>query len=90
MFAPGRGNWGAIELAARVGALDVEDEAFPTFADTKKSIRGMDTQGVALNWYLTDNVKASLDYEHTEFTGGAAQGDRPDEDVVLAQWQLVF
>ena len=89
-FAPGRGHWGAIEWAARIGALDVEDGAFPTFADTKKSIRGMDTQGVALNWYLTDNVKASLDYEHTEFTGGSAQGDRPDEDVVLAQWQLVF
>ena len=75
---------------ARVQELTVDDAAFPKYADIKKSAKSADGWGVGLNWYLSRNVKASLDYETTSFEGGAAKGDRPDEQVVFTRVQYAF
>lgn len=32
-----KGTWGAFELAARVNALDIDNDAFPTYADPNRS-----------------------------------------------------
>jgi phosphate-selective porin OprO/OprP len=90
-FDPGRGQWGAFELAARAHGLTVGDEAFARgFADIKKSARKATAWGVDLNWYLNRNVKYVLNFEQTRFDGGGADGDRETENVVFFRAQLAF
>jgi phosphate-selective porin OprO/OprP len=90
-FDPAKGEWGAIEIAARVSQLDVDDAAFTgKYADPKKSASSADNWGLALNWYLSKNTKFAVDYEQTKFDGGAADGDRPDENLVLARVQVAY
>ncbi len=90
IFSLSDGTWGAFELVARVHSLDVDDSAFAggaeSFADPDTSVREANAHGVGLNWYLNENIKWMLDYEHTSFEGGALDGDRRDEDA----WQLRF
>jgi phosphate-selective porin OprO and OprP len=81
------GGWGAFELALRITELDVDDDAFPVFADPAAAIDSANTYGIGLNWYLTASVKAVVDYYQTDFDGGAATGDRDDETYVLARLQ---
>ena len=80
-FSPSEGTWGAFEIKARVQQLNVDDNAFgggsDSFADPAVSASQADSYGVGLNWYLSENVKWLLDYEHTTFEGGAVDGDRP-------------
>lgn len=85
------GGWGALELAARVSQLDVDDAAFPVFADPSKSAKEALSFGVGLNWHLNRNLKLSLDYEHTDFQ--AATGNpfaTHAEDLVLTRVQFGF
>jgi len=93
-FAPSEGTWGAFEVVARVQSLSVGDEAFAggadSFADPLASARQADSWGIGFNWYLNENVKWLLDYEHTSFDGGAADGDRPDEDAYQLRLALGF
>jgi phosphate-selective porin OprO/OprP len=85
---------GAFELKARVQSLSVGDEAFAggenSFADPLASASQADSWGVGLNWYLNENVKWLLDYEHTTFEGGAADGDRADEDAIQLRLAVAF
>jgi phosphate-selective porin OprO/OprP len=90
-FDPSAGQWGAIELALRLGELDIDDAAFDgKYADPKKSASSEELWGLALNWYLTKNAKFAVDYEQTKFDGGAADGDRPDEKLILARVQVSY
>lgn len=85
---PGKG---AVELAARYSRLDVDDKAFPVFADPAKAASRADEWAVGVNWYLTRNVRITLDYDHTSFKGGATGGaDRETEKVVLSRFQVSF
>ena len=93
-FSPSDGTWGAFEVVARVQALEVDDNAFSggadSFADPLVSARQADSWGIGLNWYLNENVKWLLDYEHTTFEGGAGTGDRLDEDAIQLRLALGF
>ena len=89
-FEPSQGQWGAVELVGRFSALASDDNAFPTYADPTKAVASVETVGAGVNWYLTENIRASLDYEQSSFEGGAAAGDRPDEQVLFARWQVAF
>jgi phosphate-selective porin OprO/OprP len=89
-YASGAPGWGAFEVALRHGVLDVDDAAFPAYADPAVSVSEATTTGVALHWHLDANVRASLDYEATGFEGGAAAGDRRDEKVLFARLQVAF
>ncbi len=87
----GEGGLGAFEVAARYGELHVDEKAFSLgFSDPALSARSEKSFGVGLNWYLNDNVKAVLDWEHTVFDGGAPIGNRHDEDVFLTRVQLAL
>jgi phosphate-selective porin OprO/OprP len=81
-------------LVGRYGQLHIDSDAFPTFADPTKSIQEAREWGVGINWYLNKNVKAVLDYEQTDFDGGAANGslvaNRPTEKVIFTRLQLAF
>ena len=89
-FDASQHHWGALELAARYNVLDVDDKAFPLFANPASAASRATAWAVGLNWYLTRGVRFLLDYEQTRFKGGAATGDRPDEKVVLDRIQISF
>jgi len=89
-FDLAQGTWGAFEVAARYGALHVDKDAFPFFADPTKSARVAQAWGVGFNWYLNRNVKFQLNYEQTDFTGGGVKGERPKERVILSRFQIAF
>lgn len=91
-FDPRNGQWGAWELAARYGALRIDDDAFPVFANPLTSASDAQNAGAALNWYLNDHIRITFDYEHTSFDGGAAiaGSDRNDEDVISSRLWFKF
>ena len=90
-FAPDGGSWGAWELVARYGRLDVDDAAFPLFADPAVSARRAEAWVAGVNWYLNSNLKLVLNYLHTGFEGGAGGGaDREDEKAVFTRLQVAF
>jgi len=92
-FKPSAGDWGAFELVARTGELNVDKKAFPLFASATTSARNAVEMTVGANWYLNHSVKVNLDYAYTTFDGGntAAQGgDRQNEQALLARTQVRF
>jgi len=90
-FAIGESGWGAFELVGRYGRLDIDDAAFPLFADPESAARSASSWGLGLNWYLTANLKLMTNYTHTVFDGGDADGgDRPDETTLFTRAQLSF
>ena len=90
VFDPASKGWGALELKARAGRQEIDDKAFPIFADPTKSASSAKEWGVGLNWILNRAVKVQLDYENTTFERGAVSGDRPDEKVLLSRFQVSF
>lgn len=89
-FDPASGQWGALELGARVGTLSLDRDAFPLLADSTKSAQRVRAWGVALNWYLARGVRVQTNYERSRFTGGAATGDRAPENAFLTRFQVAF
>jgi len=90
-----KGTWGAFELVGRYQELRVSDDAFAggadSFADPAVAARKASGYTLGLNWYLNQNVKWVLDYEHTTFDGGAAGGkNRPTEQALLTRVALGF
>jgi phosphate-selective porin OprO/OprP len=88
---PGRGAW---ELVARVHELSIDDAAFAggaaSFANPLTAARKARALGVGINWYLTQSTKWMLNFERTEFDGGAATGDRPNEEALLTRFAVQF
>jgi phosphate-selective porin OprO and OprP len=76
------------------------------YADLTKSAKSAHSWTAGVNWYLNQNAKIQLNYEHTKFDGGALQKglpiatnnnasgsivrDREDEDAFLARFQVAF
>lgn len=90
-FNIGKGGIGAWELVARVGATDVDNAAFTTFADPTVSASRATTYGGGVNWYLNENFKLAMNYEYTTFEGGSTAGrDRPDEHFLVTRSQFRF
>jgi phosphate-selective porin OprO/OprP len=88
---PGRGAW---ELVARIHELSIDEAAFAggaaSFANPLTAVRKARALGVGVNWYLTQSTKWMLNFERTEFEGGAATGDRPDEEALLTRFAVQF
>jgi phosphate-selective porin OprO/OprP len=90
-FALDGDGWGAFELVGRVGELDIDDDAFPLFADASSAASRARMWGVGLNWYLNTNLKLVFNHTHTSFDGGAtASGDRPEEDTFFSRVQVAY
>jgi len=89
-FRIGGGGWGAFQLAARFGEINLDDNAFPYFA-TKGSAQAATSWSVALNWYLNHNVKCIFEYDQTTFTGGSTSfGAVTAHDEMALQGRLQF
>jgi phosphate-selective porin OprO/OprP len=94
-FAPSDGRWGAFELVTRYSAQTNDDDAFVGSAATQlanplQSAREAREIGVGLNWYLNRNIKVQINYEETHFDGGAVNGDRAAEKVILTRLQAAI
>lgn len=96
-FKIGGDGWGAFEIAARTGGLNIDSRAFSgaaiSFADPTTQANSAREYGLAANWYLNNNAKVAVNYEETRFNGGATAaqgGDRANERAILARLQVAF
>ncbi|MGH8510118.1 MAG: porin, partial [Gammaproteobacteria bacterium] len=98
-FSIENGHWGAFEIKARYSDLDLDEDSFAgganSFADPTTAAEKAVAWAVGFNWYLNQNVKFVVDYEHTLFDGGGggtavSPRDREDENVILSRVQLAF
>jgi phosphate-selective porin OprO/OprP len=96
-FKPSQGGWGAWQLVARYEQLDLDEAAFPLFANPNTSARSAAAWSVGLSWYLNRNVAVKTSFSHTDFTGGGGSGGsvpatvtRKDENVLFTRIQLAF
>lgn len=86
-----KGQFGALEVAARYSELRVDGDAFPRYADPAKSAGKARAWAAGLNWYLTRKVKVAADYEQTRFKGGASGNrDRETEKAILSRFEVAF
>jgi phosphate-selective porin OprO/OprP len=96
-FDPRKGQWGAVQLAARYASLDIDNAAFPFYAHSA-SASAARSWSVGLNWYLNRNIRFSTSYSHTSFTDGASGSPATTpgsvsshpEDVFFTRLQLAF
>lgn len=96
-FDPHNGQWGALQVVGRYAALDIDNAAFPLFANPASASEAR-AWSLGLNWYLNKNIRVNASYSHTAFTGGA--GGSPSaapgsvsshpEDVFFTRVQLSF
>ena len=92
---PGIGAW---EIAARYEKLDVDDKAFTegsaSFANPATAASAATGYSLAVNWYLTQSVRWTLEYDLTQFEGGAGSAalvtDRKDEKAFVTRFVLAF
>ena len=74
--------------------LDVDDDAFAgganSFANPLTAVTKDTAYGVGVNWYPWNTVKLSLNYELTSFEGGAATGDRADEQALFSRFAINY
>ena len=82
--------WGAFEVTARYSELNVDDKAFPVFANPRISARKAQAWATGLNWYFNRNVKFVTNYEQTFFKEGGAVGNRQTEKVILTRFQFAY
>ena len=81
----------AVEIAARYGEIRIDPNTFPTFANPDAAAQRARSGGVGLNWHFARNVKLVVDYERTNFSGGAAAGaNRRAENFFVTRLQTAF
>lgn len=97
-YTVGGEGWGALEVVLRYGSLDIDNNAFIGTADTRlASIQTNASKanaiGVGANWVLTQNAKITVDYNQTNFDGGAlpaAGGDRRTEKALFSRLTVQY
>lgn len=95
-FDPRAGKWGAFQIVGRYSELDVDDAAFPIFANPA-SATAAQAWALGLNWYLNKNLTIKTSYSRTTFDGGGGVGatapaivTRQPEQVFFTRAQLSF
>jgi phosphate-selective porin OprO and OprP len=89
-FDLSKNTWGAVEIAARYGELDIDDEAFPLFANPAVSATKARSTGVGVNWHLNRNVKLSVNYNWLEGSAAVPNITFEDEHAISGRVQLTF
>ncbi|HXI73160.1 MAG TPA: porin [Verrucomicrobiae bacterium] len=96
-FDPHKGQWGALQVVARYAELNIDDDAFPVFANPATSASAAQAWSAGLNWYLNKNIRLNASYSRTTFTGGGGTGTtapavttRQPESVFFTRVQLAF
>jgi phosphate-selective porin OprO/OprP len=96
-FEPAKGEWGAFDIAARIGELRLLDTAAfdAKVADPTKSSRRAWSAGAGIDWFPNKNFRFVIDVERTWFRFGAKDDtgmtiDRVPETSVVGRAQTVF
>jgi phosphate-selective porin OprO and OprP len=93
-FDPRANHWGAFQVVARYADLDIDNAAFPVFANPATSASEAKAWAVGLNWYLNKNIRVNTSFSRTTFEGKidhtAATVVRQPEEVVFTRLQLAF
>jgi len=63
-----------LQVVARYAELDVDDDAFPVFANPATSASAAQAWSAGVNWFLNKNIRLNASYSHTTFTGGGGAG----------------
>lgn len=90
----GKPGWGAVELVARYGELELDGDGRAVAQGglgffTPTSTSDIQNLAAGVNWYLNNNVKLSLNYNHTTFDRFDA-AEREDDQSVFTRVQLQF
>jgi len=94
-FDPKSGQWGAWQVVARYGELDVDNAAFAPLAPfaAAGSASAAQAWSVGLNWYLNRDIRVNASFSRTTFSGGGlgttAITAQP-ENVIFTRIQLAF
>ncbi len=90
-------GWGAVQAVARYGELDIDNGAFPLFANPATSASEAKSWSIGLNWYLNRNLTIKGSYARTTFDGGGGAGatapaavTRQPEELFSTRFQLAF
>jgi phosphate-selective porin OprO/OprP len=89
IFDPETGHWGALQIAARVHQLKVDQAAVDLGFAAAGASRKAQAWTVGVNWYLSGNVKYTLNFERTVFDDNR-DGARPAENGIAFRTQLSF
>ena len=96
-FDPRNGQWGALQVVGRYEELNIDNDAFPVFANPATSASAAQAWSAGLNWYLNRNIRVNASFSHTTFTGGGGTGTsapapvtRQPENVFFTRIQLAF
>ncbi len=92
-FDPRKGQWGAVQIVGRYADLDVDNKAFPVFANPNTAASSAHAWSAGVNWFLNKNIRVNASYSHTIFAGGNGTGatvTKNPEDVFFTRVQLVF
>ncbi len=86
-FDPAAHHWGALQLLARVAALDVDQAAFDLGLAAATASGTGHQVAIGANWYPNYWIKYYCAFERTTFDGGAA---RPAENSIIFRAQVAF
>ena len=96
-FDPHNGQWGALQVVGRYEELNIDNAAFPVFANPATSASAAQAWSAGLNWFLNRNIRVNASFSHTTFTGGGGAGTtapaiitRQPENVFFTRIQLSF
>ncbi|MGB8369354.1 MAG: porin [Verrucomicrobiia bacterium] len=96
-FDPHNGQWGALQVVGRYEELNIDNAAFPAFANLTTSASAAEAWSAGLNWFLNKNIRVNASFSHTTFTGGGGAGTtapaivtRQPENVFFTRLQLSF
>ena len=83
--------------SARYAELNIDNAAFPAFANLATSASAAEAWSAGLNWFLNKNIRVNASFSHTTFTGGGGAGTtapaivtRQPENVFFTRLQLSF
>jgi phosphate-selective porin OprO and OprP len=86
-FDPAKGQWGALQIAARAASLRVDPQAFALGLAAAGASRTATAFGISAVWYATGTVKHVLTYERTIFDRDP-NGSRRAENALIFRAQI--
>ncbi len=84
-------GYGAVQVGARYSELLIDPNSFPTFASATTSANRATNVAADVNWYFTYNFRFGVEFDWTNFDGGAPDGgNRPSEKSLIGRMQAAF
>ncbi|WP_447972207.1 porin [Nitrospira sp. Kam-Ns4a] len=86
------GHWGALTFAARYSEQQVDPDAFGlNFASAVLYARTARGVSLALNWYMSREIRHQVVYEHTDLFGATpAFATAPTTDLLAYRFTLIY